>query len=73
MYRLDRNAFKVQTFQEADNTREYWLSRPAEERFRAAWFLICAAYGIDYNNPPRLDRTCFKMRKNGEHSEDTQS
>lgn len=65
MYRLDRTAFKIQSHQEADNTRAYWLSQPPEERFRAAWYLICSAYNIDPNNPPRLDKNCFSMRKNG--------
>ena len=65
MYRLDRNAFKIQTFQEADNTSGYWLKKTPEERWKAAWFLTCAAYGIDYKNAPLLDRQHFSMRKNG--------
>lgn len=65
MYRLDRTAFKIQTFEEAANTRAYWMNQTPEARFRAAWYLICSAYGIDINNPPRLDRTHFSMRKNG--------
>jgi hypothetical protein len=65
MYRLDRHAFKMQTFQEADHTKSYWLKQSPEERLKAAWYLICSAYGLDYNNPPRLDRTVFKARKNG--------
>lgn len=65
MFRLDRTAFKIQTHHEASNTVEYWLTKSPEERFRAAWFLICTAYNIDRNNPPRLDRTVFSMRKNG--------
>jgi len=64
-YRLDKTAFKVQTLQDADHNREYWLSKSPEERFRAAWYLICCAYGIDPEHPPRLDRTVFSMRKNG--------
>jgi len=65
MYRLDRTAFKIQTFAEADNTKDYWLKKTPEERLRASWFLTCAAYGIDYNNPPCLDKLHFSMRKNG--------
>lgn len=33
MYRLDRSAFRINTFKEADNNREYWLSKKLEERF----------------------------------------
>ena len=65
MYRLDKNEFKLQTFQEADHNQTYWLKQTPAERFKAAWYLICCAYGIDYNNPPRLDRTVFSARKNG--------
>jgi len=54
MYRLDRTAFKIQSFKEADNNRAYWLSKTPAERWAAAWYLTCCAYGIDYKNPPRL-------------------
>ena len=66
MYSLDKTAFKAQTFAEADNTREYWLAQPPHERLRAAYWLICQIHGIDYNNPTRLDRTIFSMRKHAE-------
>ena len=65
MFRLDRSAFKIQTHEQASNTCEYWLSKSPQERFDAAWYLICAAYNIDVKNPPRLDRNAFSMRKNG--------
>jgi len=65
MFRLDRNSFKIQTQEESSNTLSYWLSKSPEERFEAAWYLICIAYNIDLKNPPRLDRTVFSMRKNG--------
>jgi hypothetical protein len=69
MYSLDRSVFKVQTFEEATKTKAYWLKQPPAERLRAAWFLTCAAFNIDYNKPPRLDRTVFSMRKNGKHTQ----
>jgi hypothetical protein len=64
MYRLDRNAFKIKTFQEADHNTAYWLNKSAEERFAASWYLICQAWGIDPNDPPSLDRKAFSARKN---------
>jgi hypothetical protein len=67
MPKLDRTQFKIQTFEEADNTREYWLSKTPNERFAAAWYLICCAWNIDMNNPPKLDRTVFSTRKHGEY------
>ncbi len=63
MYRLDKTAFKAQSFAEADDTRAYWLAQPPHERLRAAWWLTCQIHGIDPNNPPRLNRTVFSVRK----------
>lgn len=65
MFQLDRSAFKIQTHKQASNTRNFWLTKSPQERFDAAWYLICIAYNIDIKNPPRLDRTVFSMRKNG--------
>lgn len=63
-YRLDKSAFRLQSFEEASNYKEYWLSKSPSERWHAAWYLICSAYNLDPNNPPRLDRSVFSMRKN---------
>ena len=46
MYRLDRNHCKPQTFQEADDNRAYWLSRPAIERLKALNFINSQVYGF---------------------------
>jgi len=62
MYRLDRTAFKAQTFEEADNSVAYWLQRPAAERLRAATYLIFSAWNLDPAHPAPLDRTYFKIR-----------
>jgi hypothetical protein len=68
MYRLDRTAFKKQSSEEADDTLEYWLRQTPEERWRAAWYLTCAAYGIDPENPPKMDKTVFSARKHGQNT-----
>ena len=62
-YQLDRTFGKAQTFAEADNNTDYWRQKDAKERLQAAWYLISCAYGFDLDNPPRLDRTVFSMRK----------
>ena len=64
-YRLDRTKFKMQTFKEADNQYVYWSSKTLVERLMASYYLISVAYDFDLNNPPRLDRSVFKMRKHG--------
>ncbi|MEY3248196.1 MAG: hypothetical protein RL742_239 [Bacteroidota bacterium] len=62
-FRLDRTAFTIQTHQEAANRRAYWMEKTPLERLAAAWYLICAAYNLDIQNPPRMDRSVFVIRK----------
>jgi hypothetical protein len=61
--RLDRNAFSMLTFAEADNTVAFWRQKTPGERIHAAYILSIRAYGYDPENEPRLDRTVFSMRK----------
>lgn len=65
MFRLDKTSFKIQTFAEADNTKNYWLSKTPAERWAAAWYLSASAFNIDYKNPPPMDKLFFSLRKNG--------
>jgi hypothetical protein len=65
-FRLDRTAFKIQSHQEAGHTRQYWLAKTPRERLAAAWFLTCAAYNLDCQNPPRMDRSAFAIKKRTE-------
>jgi len=62
-YRLDKSFFKAQSFQEADNQKQYWLQKNVSERLGAAWYLISCAYDFSLDNPPKLDKTVFSMRK----------
>lgn len=62
-YKLDRTAFKIQTFEEAADTSEYWKNKTYAERLEAADYLNSVAFNYDINNPPRLDRSFFSMRK----------
>lgn len=62
-FRLDRTKFKMQTFREASHQLEYWKTKTVEERLGAAFYLMSVAYDFDIENPPRLDRTVFSMRK----------
>jgi len=62
-YRLDRTAFKAQTAAESSDNYDYWKQQSYTERLRAAFYLNSVAYNFDINNPPRLDRNVFKIRK----------
>jgi hypothetical protein len=60
-YKMDKTAFKVSTFEEADNHYGFWKNKSMKERFDAAFYLIQQAYGT--TNSTRLDRTVFSKRK----------
>lgn len=59
---LDRTAFKHQTFEEADKQLAYWKSKTVEERLAAAMYLNSIAYNFDINNPPKMDRSYFRIK-----------
>lgn len=61
-YRLDRQAFSVQSFEEASKQRDYWMQKTAMERLAAAWYLVCTAYELDHHGKHRIDRTAFSIR-----------
>ncbi len=62
-YRTDKTAFKVQTFEEADNHYGDWEKKSYSERLDAAFYLISQAFGVKPST--KLDRTVFSKRKNG--------
>ena len=62
MYRLDRNAFKMQKFEEASNNVDYWLSKTDAEKLKAAAYLNSVAYNYPSDNPPLMDKTLFRIR-----------
>lgn len=66
MAKLDRSAFRIQSFKQADHNRKEWLTKSPEERWTDSWYLLASAWGFDPDNPPRMDKTIFSMRKHGE-------
>ncbi len=63
-YKLDRTAFKAQTAEEATkNQAAYYKTLTWQERLRIANYLNSVAYNYPENEPPKMDRTAFSMRK----------
>ncbi|MDP4678950.1 MAG: hypothetical protein NWS46_01130, partial [Cyclobacteriaceae bacterium] len=56
-FKLDRASLKAQTVEEASNYKQYYLSLTWQERIRIATYLNSLAFGFDFNNPPRMDKT----------------
>jgi hypothetical protein len=61
-YRLDRNAFKGQTLEEAANQSGYYKTLTWQERLRVTAYLNSVAFNYPENQPPRLNKTKFKAR-----------
>ena len=62
-YPLDRTAFKAQTSEQAVKTQAaYYKSLTRQERRRIANYLNSIAYNYPENEPPRMDKTVFKIR-----------
>ena len=61
--RLDKTVFSILTFEQADNSVEFWLQKTPDERIRAAYVLSLRAFGYDPENEPRMDRSVFSMGK----------
>jgi len=62
-YKLDRTAFKMMTFKEADKKNIFGKNVPFSERLQEAYYLISKAYGFSMDGQPKLDRTHFSSRK----------
>ncbi len=62
-YRMDKSAFKIQTFEEADDAMRDYSNHSIQERLRIYWYLTSIAYKFDLDNPPRMDKTVFSMKK----------
>ena len=67
MYRLNRTAFKAQTFKEAEASHAaYYKTLTWQERLRIAMYLNSIAFNFPVDNPPRMDKTVFKAGKRDE-------
>jgi hypothetical protein len=62
-YRMDKTAFKMQTFEEADDAMRNYINHSPQERMRIYWYLTSIAYKFDLGSPPRMDKTVFKIKK----------
>jgi hypothetical protein len=62
-YRLDKTAFKIQSFEEADDHYTPWKDKSTGERLDAAFYLISMAFKVKPST--KLDRTIFSKRKHG--------
>ncbi|GHB26303.1 hypothetical protein [Mongoliitalea lutea] len=60
--KLDRKAFKIQSFEEAADHQQYYRELPEEEKEDLFFKLMQAAYGFVGKDWPRMDRNHFEER-----------
>lgn len=62
MFKLDRTAFRIQTFEEADSHILYWRTRPVEERVATMIELTRRAFNIPDGEELQIDRSAFRIK-----------
>ncbi|MEO6538236.1 MAG: hypothetical protein ABIT07_01640 [Ferruginibacter sp.] len=66
MYKMDKSIVKLMSHEEAENENRFSPETSLAERLGQAWYLTCMAYGIDPEQPPKMDKTIFSMRKHAQ-------
>lgn len=62
-YKLDRTAFQARNASEQVNYGKEHRKLTWQERMRIHQYLNSVAYGYDLDNPPRMDKTFFQIKK----------
>ncbi len=62
-YRLDRTAFKIMSFEEADNYMRDYKKYTWQQRLSISLYLTSIAYKFDLYNSPRLEKNFFRIIK----------
>jgi hypothetical protein len=62
-YKLDRSAFQARNASEQVNYGKEHQKLTWQERMRIHQYLNSIAYGYDLDNPPRMDKTFFQIKK----------
>ncbi len=60
---MDRTIGKLTTHNELEKAKLFSPEVTYGQRLAEAWYLTCLAYGIDYKNPPKMDKTFGSSRK----------
>ena len=62
-FKLDRTAFHAGTHEETEKYYAKNQPKTSIERLQAANYLNSVAFQFDLNNPPKMDKNVFSMRK----------
>jgi hypothetical protein len=62
-FKIDKTAFKAQSFAESEKSNLFDKDVPLAERLRMAFHLTCTIHGIKDGDPLKVDRTVFSAYK----------
>lgn len=62
MMKLDKKAFKIQSFEEAADHQKHYKNLPEEDKKDLFFTLMQAAYGFVGNDWPKMDKNHFEER-----------
>ena len=60
---MNRSYLKAQTFAGAEKDKLFFSTDSLSERLSQAWYLTAMAYGIDPQNPPKMQKVLVSIRK----------
>jgi len=61
--RLDKSAFRKQSFKDAANHQQHYAALSVEGQAKRFNYLMSAAFGFVGGQWPRMDKTAFRIRK----------
>jgi hypothetical protein len=62
-FKLDKSAFKAQSFEEAARDSLFPKHLSIADRLRLAFHLTCTIYGLEKGDPLKIDTSVFSARK----------
>ena len=63
MYKMNKAVGQAISHAEAERAKLFSPETSYGQRLAEAWYLTCRAYGIDHNNPPKMDKAFGSSRK----------
>lgn len=62
-FKMDRTISSKSSHKELEKNKQFSSETPYGQRLAESWYLTCMAYGIDYKNPPKMDKTFYTIKK----------
>ena len=69
LLKFDKTSFRIVSFSDKGQNKNYWLSQSVYQRLCASWYRICASHNIPYSADHKIDRDAFRIRKLNNGSE----